>query len=201
MTHILHELVAHFQIYGYIFLFLITFVSASFVPIPTNVFVATSIFIAAQDHISIFTILIISTSGYILGNITNYYLARRYGKPLLSKLGLRRFLESKKFAQLQEKIRVKGPILIFISRFELTSNLLVNIISGITRVKFSKYLFFMIIGEIGQSAIFGSMVYFFGAHWSRFLSLFSRFFFIIIIFVIVYIIYNYRKKKRLNSLN
>ncbi|HWC57411.1 MAG TPA: VTT domain-containing protein [Candidatus Paceibacterota bacterium] len=135
-------------LYKYWALFGITFVAALIVPIPPGTLIMASAAFSYQGYFSFGWVIAVSALGNILGDNAAYWLARQYGRIVLSRIGFRKLLASRQYQKVEARITRHPGFLIFISRFEVTINLIVNIVCGIGKVSYLKYLLFESMGEI-----------------------------------------------------
>lgn len=170
--------------YKYWALFGITFIAALILPVPPGTLIMASSAFAYQGYFSFPLVLLSAILGNILGDNLGYWLARKYGVAVLSRIGFKKVLMSKKFGEVEKLVRRRPGFILFISRFEVFTNLSVNIIAGLSKVPYRKYAFFVAIGEICQVALYGSIGYFFGSNWERIGAAIGHTFLIIIVVAI-----------------
>ncbi len=181
MSFIVHAILPYLLLYKYWAIFMITLVAALAFPIPPGTLLMASAAFASQGYLSFFWVVAIGSLGNIVGDNIGYFLARRYGKRVLSRIGFKKTLESEKYANIERRIQKHPGFLIFITRFEVFSNLAVNIICGLGRVPYGKYLFFEAIGEIAQVLIYCTIGYFVGDNWPAISALIGKFLLVIIV--------------------
>lgn len=195
MDFILQHLIPYILFYKYIALFIIAFLAAFIVPIPSgNVLMIASGF-ASIGYLNIFWIIIISIIGNILGDNLGYFLARRYGKEMLFRIGFRRILESKTFKKIEIKFNEHPGSIILASRFEVFSTLSVNLLSGISKTNYKKYLLYESIGSIIQVTFYSMIGYLFVTSLGSFNSKLSWIIFVIFAVIVVVVFLNKRIKK------
>ncbi len=185
MSTIVTILLPYLLLYKYWALFGITFIAAFFFPVPPGTLIMASAAFSFQGYFDITWVIIVSILGNILGDNAGYWIARLYGTQMLYRIGLRKTLESPRYQKIQARIVRRPGFIIFISRFEVFTNLAVNLISGLGKVSYRKYLLYESIGEISQVLIYGSIGYIFGSNWQTISSLIGRGLLIIVIIAIV----------------
>ncbi len=153
--------------YKYWALFGITFIAALVLPVPPGTLIMASSAFAFQGYFDFKLVLLSAILGNIAGDNVGYFLARKYGMPVLSRIGFRKVLASKRFKEVRQLMRKRPGFIIFVSRFEVFTNLSVNIIAGLTHVPYRKYVLYGAIGEIVQVTLYGSIGYFFGSNWDK----------------------------------
>ncbi|HAE36780.1 TPA: hypothetical protein DCX66_03565 [Candidatus Nomurabacteria bacterium] len=186
---ILTELILPYIIlYKYWALFVVTFFSALFIPIPAGTLLIASSAFASQGYFKISTLLIIVIIANIAGDNLSYLLAKLYGKKVFSHIPfINKVLNSKDFILVEKGISKKSGFIIILSRFEVISTITLNIICGISKIKYKKFLTYEIIGTFANVLFYSSVGYFFGDNWqaiNKLIGNFSIIFFIMIIITI-----------------
>lgn len=198
MSTLITALLPYVLSYNYIAIFIITVLAALLLPIPPGTLLMASSALAAQGYLSFFWVIVSGILGNIVGDNIGYWLARKYGLKILYKIGFKKILESEKYKRLEDKIKKKSGFLIFITRFEAFSNLAINILAGLSRVPYKKYLLYEISGEILQVLIYCSIGYFVGNDWQAISIILSKATKILLFIAILFIIIFWKKiKKRL----
>ena len=187
-------------LYKYWALFGITFIAALVLPVPPGTLIMASSAFAYQGYFDFKLVLLSAIAGNILGDNLGYFLARKYGVSVLSRIGFKKILASKRFKEVELLVRRRPGFILFISRFEVFTNLSVNLIAGMSRVPYPKYALFVAIGEICQVTLYGSIGYFFGSNWERIGAAIGHTFLIIIaVLVAVLVIFWKRITKNLKK--
>src|SRR5882672_10893614 len=88
LTGILSALATLFASYGYIGLFVVSFIAAFALPIPSSVALAVSGALAAEGYLNIWYVLLIALCANVLADLIGFWLARRYGRAVIESLGL-----------------------------------------------------------------------------------------------------------------
>ena len=181
MNALVQLILPYLLVYKYGAIFVITLIAALAFPIPPGTLLMASSAFAAQGFLSFFWVVAVGTLGNIVGDNIGYWLARTYGYRVLCKIGFKKMLDSQKYKNIEERIQKRPGFLIFISRFEVFSNLAVNIICGLGQVPYKKYLGFEVLGEFLQVLIYCSIGYIVGDNWQAISALVSRFLLLILL--------------------
>ena len=163
-------LLSFLLLYKYWALFGVIFLAAVIVPFPSNtVLLATGAF-AGQGYFSFFISLLIAVAANTLGDLIDYFLARRYGHRALHILHIRLpwYVE-----HLEAFLRRHPGPTIFVTRFVGTIEEVVSFLSGFTGVSFATFLIYDMLGNTLSISIVLCAGYFLGIHWQDFLSLFN----------------------------
>jgi len=198
--------------FGYLILFVATFlesfpVAGLFVPGSFAIFLGG--FLSKFQFISVHVldyryVLLFAASGAILGDLFGYILGRYFGREFLHKYG-RYFLIKKEYFEKAGQIVVNhtGKALIF-GRFHPITRSAAPFIVGTERVKFSRFMFFNILGGCLWALLFTSLGYWFGHSYS-FAERFEKWILIftlavVVIIYTIYFIYLFLEKRKINKI-
>ncbi len=193
MDFLVQDIIPYLLIYKYLALFIVSFLAAFIVPIPSGSVLMTVAAFASIGYFDIGLVLLISIAGNILGDNLGYWLSYKFGDKIFSKIGFRFIIQSSKFSIIKQKFREHPGFIIFMSRFEVVSTLLINLLSGIGRVSYRKYLYHEISGTISQVLLYAFIGYVFGYNLQYVNSLIDKIF-LIITFILLLLVVSYRKK-------
>jgi membrane-associated protein len=165
MEAILDSFLSFLLLYKYVGLFIVAFMASLPIPLPSSSILAAAGAFAAQGYFDITTVLVVAFFGNFLGDAVGYFLARAYGVEALHAIGLKRSLSSPLYLKLKLYTQEFSYSLIFFSRFLTGVCSLVNVLSGLTRVKYRVFFGIEIIGEIAYVLLYGLVGYFLGSEW------------------------------------
>lgn len=180
MFSITSFLLSYVLIYKYLAIFVITFLGAIALPLPSGTVVMASAAFAVQGYMSLPLVLVIAILGNVLGDNSGYWLSRRYGLKAVYRLGLRRFITSEKQELANVEIEKHPIIIIYFSRFMTGIAPSVNVVSGLIKFSYKKFLTFEVLGECTEVSFFVTLGYIFGVNW-EYLTRFSYVSWIIIV--------------------
>lgn len=167
MEFILSTFLTFLLLYTYVGLFLISFLAALLLPLPSSSILAAAGAFAAQGYFSISYVLIAAFMGNILGDTTGYFLAQKIGTTTMQKIGFRKIITSSLYTKLVLYMKKFSFSLIFFSRFLTGVGPLVNILSGSTGISKQQFFVIAIIGEIAYVLLYGMTGYFLGSEWEN----------------------------------
>lgn len=196
MNAIAHLILPYLLTYKYLALFSITLVAALILPIPPGTLIMGASAFAYQGLLSFPLVLFSASLGNIVGDNIGYWLARKYGKSVLERIGFKKTLESPRYKGIEDRLKARPGFLVFISRFEVFTNLAVNLICGLSKVPYRKYLLYEITGEVLQVCIYGSIGYLFGENWETINALIGRFLIVIILIALLLVVIYWKKISR-----
>lgn len=179
--------------YKYLAIFVITVIANLFFPIPSGTILMASSAFASQGYFSFFWVFIAGSIGNIVGDNLGYWLARKYGLTILYQIGLRKKIESETYKKLEFKIKKNSGFLIFITRFNVLSSLFVNIISGLSKISYKKFLLYVVLGETTQVLLYCSIGYIVGDNWQNISSSLNKVLWFILLGIVSLILIFWKK--------
>jgi len=95
-----------------------------------------------------------------------YIISLRYGREIFIHIGLGQVFLSSKFTIIENLFMQHSATTIFSSRFLATAmGPAVNILSGVTKIHYKKFLLYDILGECCYVLSYGGLGYIFGDQW------------------------------------
>jgi membrane-associated protein len=188
MHFIAEVILPYLLLYKYVAIFMVTLLAALAVPIPPGTLLMAAAAFASQGYLSFPLVVLAGTAGNVAGDTIGYWLARKYGKRILYRLGFGRVIESGKYRNIERRLRKHPGFLIFVSRFEVFSNLAVNIICGLGEIPYRKYLAFEVIGEFLQVGLYCSIGYLVGDQWDAISGVVGHFLLLVLLVAAVLVI-------------
>jgi membrane-associated protein len=193
MDFLLQNILPYLIAYKYLALFVISFLAAFVLPAPSGSLLTAAAALSLSGYFNIGLVIFISILGNILGDNSNYWLARLYGEKVFSFIGFRQIFKSKTFKLMEKNFREHPGFIVLASRFEVLSTLSVNLLAGVSRVPYKKYLFFESIGSTAQVCFYGLIGYLFGYNWQAASKVSSKIS-ILIVFIWIFMIIVFWKK-------
>ena len=193
MDSLLNIILPFVLVYKYWAIFTVTLIAALAFPIPPGTLLMASAAFASQGYFSFTWVVVVGALGNIVGDNIGFFLARYYGKKVLYKIGFKKILDSQKYKNIEERIKRKPGALIFFSRFEVFSNLAVNLICGLSGLEYRKYIVYEVAGELLQVFIYCGIGYLVGDNWEEISSIISRFL-LLILFIAALLVAIFWKK-------
>ena len=151
-------------------LFLIVFVETGLVLFPflpgDSLLFAAGVFSADGGGLNVWATLIVFWVAAILGNTSNYWIARLFGSRIIDS-GKVKALTPERMAKLDHFFERYGGLTIIITRFMPFFRTFAPFIAGTGHMNFGKFTFFNAVGGISWVSLFVLVGYFFGALNSR----------------------------------
>lgn len=184
MDFLVQIILPYILLYKYWALFTLTFLASLAIPIPAGTLLIASSAFASQGYLNIWTIILVVFWANITGDNLSYWLARLYGRKYLGKIKFfAKLLNSKNFNLIEKSIHDHPGFVIFISRFEVLSTLTINLICGIGKVHYKKFMIYEVLGSLVNVIFYILIGYIFGNSWqtvNKLIGNFSLLFFAVI---------------------
>lgn len=172
--------------YGGVF-FLMTLHSAA-IPVPSEVIMPFSGFLASTGRFNIYAVIITGTLGNLLGASIIYWLAMHGGRELVEKYG-KYVLISKHDITMTDKFFARfGTLAVFLGRCIPVVATFIAIPAGIARVKYRWFALSTVLGALVWNSFLGILGFQLGSHWLTLRSTFQKFDFTIVGAIIILII-------------
>ena len=146
-------------------LFLIVFVETGLVLFPflpgDSLLFAAGVFSADGGGLNVWATLIVFWVAAILGNTSNYWIARLFGSRIIDS-GKVKALTPERMAKLDHFFERYGGLTIIITRFMPFFRTFAPFIAGTGHMNFGKFTFFNAVGGISWVSLFVLVGYFFG---------------------------------------
>jgi membrane protein DedA with SNARE-associated domain len=177
---------SYLLLYKYVALFVIAYLAAFLIPLPSNTTLLAASAFAGQGYLNIYFIFFIALSANVAGDVTGFLLSRKYGKKVLMKTVLRKVILSEKYTDMEKVFSDNAGITIFTTRFFGGIGPLVNFVSGFSdSISFKKFLLYGVPGEMVYVSFFVISGYYVGDAWLDLLSPIESFWLIIGVIVLV----------------
>ena len=165
MNFLVQLILPYILLYKYVALFLITFFASIALPVPAGTLLVASSAFASQGYFNIYIVILVAMLASILGDNVCYWLTYFFGLKVMYFLGFKKILDSKDFNIVEKRIREKPGFVVFISRFDVITSLLVNFISGVSKMSYKKYMLFEAAGTLVSTLFYALAGYLFGDSW------------------------------------
>ncbi|MCU0679351.1 MAG: DedA family protein [Planctomycetes bacterium] len=154
---------------GYPGIVLLMAVESSFIPFPSEVVIPPAAYLAAQGHFNVFLVIISGIIGSLLGACLNYFLALTLGRKAMFKLAARPWakwllVSEKKLTQAENYFLQYGRISTFFGRLVPAVRQLISLPAGFSRMRFSIFIFYTVLGSGVWVTILAALGYYFGAN-------------------------------------
>lgn len=182
--------------YGYAAIFIVIFLAALAIPLPSVSLLLSAAALASQGYFSLPALIVVGIAANIAGDNVSYWLVRSGNEYLKRNQRYRRILSSNHFSYLSDQVS-RYPVFIFVSRFFSFLTIFVNIIAALGSIEYWRFLVWESTGEIVSVIIFCCLGYFLGSDWQYIGQLLEHFgiFAVILLALVIIIPWRYRRKR------
>jgi membrane protein DedA with SNARE-associated domain len=197
MDFLLGSILPYVLIYKYAAIFIISFSGAIILPLPVNLMLLAIGAFSSQGYFNIWFSLTAAMTGNVLGDVTDYFVARKYGEAIIRKFKMR---EKLFFRQLEEELRSDAVSTVFTSRFAGSLSSITNFLAGFVGVPFFKFLIPDILGDFIEPFFVLIIGYVLGVYWSSASSVLNMIAGLVATAVIMFILFRmYRRMAKRHS--
>lgn len=146
MEIIAEWLVKFVHAFGYLGIFIMTFLESTFVPIPSEVTMVPAGYLVQQGEMNLFWVLFASITGTLCGSLTMYYVAASLGRKFLYAYGKYMFFDHDRMAQLDRFFASHGEISIFTARLIPGVRHVISFPAGLAHMNLKKFCIYTGVG-------------------------------------------------------
>jgi len=180
--------------YGYVMIFIFMFMESAYIPIPSEVIMPFSGYLAYIGSLDFFYALAMGVMGNLFGSIFGYYVAYTIGEDKLISLGRYIFINKKEIEKAKKYFQRYGNTTIFFSRVLPAIRTYIALPAGIYKINIYYYASLTFAGSLIWCTILEYLGYKLGNSWNLILysPLHTLLLIVALAFVIaiVYKIYN-----------
>jgi len=160
---------------GYSGLFLLTLLGSANIPLPSEIALPFSGFLAATGKFNFWLVVLAATAGDLAGSLISYFLAHRLEASLQQK---RNFKTAEKFFQ------KFGEISVFLGRLIPVIRAFISFPAGLFKVKLKKFIPLTVAGSFIWMSVLTYIGFVLGNNWSQIEPYFRKFNFLIALLLI-----------------
>jgi membrane protein DedA with SNARE-associated domain len=132
--------------FGYLGIFIMTFIESTFVPIPAEVTLIPAGFLVHKNEMNFYLVWIISVLGTVGGSLFNYYIALYVGRRILTRYGKYFFINDVKLQKMDRFFERHGSLSIFIGRLLPGIKHFISFPAGLARMDLRTFCIYSAIG-------------------------------------------------------
>ena len=185
---------------GYPSILIAMFLESFIAPIPSQIVLAFSGFVASQGTLNIFLVIISATLGAFLGTVPYYFIGlwgEKHIRKFLEKYGKYVFLSQEDVEKGYDAFEKHGSSIVFFGRLLPIIRSVVSFPAGMVKMNFTHFVILTLSGCLILTSIICFAGYFLGENWSVvsvYVDEYERI--IIALFVIVFLLYIWKGIKR-----
>jgi len=200
MPSLLASLLSFILLYKYAALFLITFLSALAVPLPSGAIIVAAFVFAGQGYMNTAGVVATATVGNILGDVVGFALARRYGREFMERIGLKRILHAPFIERLERRVAKHPFVAVFLTRLTTSITPAANLLAGFAKVGWPSFIIADIIGQGAETALNFFYGRVFGETWTFVGPITEKLGYIVIAVAALIVILLWRRRSRAHAL-
>ena len=131
---------------GYWGIFLLMFLESTFFPFPSEIIMIPAGYLAYNNEMNLYLVILVGILGSVAGALVNYYLAIHFGRPFILKYGKYFFIKEETLDKLQTFFTKHGEISTFTGRLIPGIRQLISLPAGLARMNIVKFSFYTAIG-------------------------------------------------------
>ena len=195
---ILDWIVGFVHQFGYIGLFVMTFLESTFVPVPGEVTIVPAGFLIYQGHMHLLPVLLSCILGTMSGSYFTYWFAQQFGVRFVRRYGKYFFFPPHKLSMVQNYFKEHGSVSVFTARLLPGIRHVIAFPAGIAEMKISLFFIYTFLGSTIWTIVLLLVGYFIGSNKGMLLHyiLYIKIGALIVVCVLIPLyIWNHRRKK------
>lgn len=150
---------------GYPGIFLLMVMDGTFTPIPSELILPFSGFLASTGQLSIVWIALVGALGNMVGAMVSYAIGYYGGRPFILKYGKYVFIKEKELHRAEKFFERWGAFAIILSRNLPFFRMFISLPAGIAEMNFPRFVFDSFIGSIPWCLAFTYLGFVLGSNW------------------------------------
>lgn len=183
--------------YGYISLLALMFLENIFPPIPSEIILTFSGYLATLGYFQIQAVVVISTLGSFLGSLCLYAIGYLLSPTKQIKLFHLLRIQSHHIKECQEWFDNHGKKAVFITRFIPVVRSLISLPAGMMAMPLLPFCLYTLLGTLLWNTILVSVGVILGENFDQIRFIISEYKVVVIICIILYIVYWYLKRRKM----
>jgi membrane protein DedA with SNARE-associated domain len=195
---ILNWIVTFVHDFGYVGLFVMTFLESTFTPIPSEVTVVPAGFLIHQGKMHVLPVMLSCIAGTMSGSYFTYWFAQRFGVRFVKRYGKYFFFSADKLVMVQTYFKEHGSISVFTGRLLPGIRHVIGFPAGLAEMKISLFFIYTFLGSTLWTIILLLVGYFIGsnremlAHYVTYIKIGML---LAVLLLLPLYIWNHRRKK------
>ncbi len=184
---------------GYASVFVLMVMESMVMPVPSEAVMPFAGFLIAEKTFTFWHVVLVSTSGSIVGSLISYVAGYYGGMPFVKKFGRYLLLDANELAATEKYFEKRGDITILICRFIPVVRHLISIPAGTGKMNIVKFSIFTIIGAGLWNAFLAHVGFVLKSNWSEVMKYSKIIDIAVVLFLFACIglyIYRHLKRKR-----
>ncbi len=188
---IIDWLVNVISVLGYPGVFISVFLESFIAPIPSEIILPFSGFVASLGSMNIYFVILVATIAAYLGSLPFYFIGRWGEKPVLKfldKYGKYLFIKNSDVKKGFEVFDKYGNGVVFVGRVIPIIRTLISFPAGVAKMNFIKFTVYTLLGSLVWNIVLTYTGYMLGDHWERIGAIVGKYEKVIIVVCIILIL-------------
>lgn len=154
---------------GYPGVFISVFLESFFAPIPSEIILPFSGFVASTGKMNLIFVIVIATVAAYLGSLPFYFIGKWGEKPVINfinKYGKYLFIQQKDVDKVFGAFDKYGKGVVFFGRFIPMIRTLISFPAGVAKMQFARFSMYTLLGSLTWNILLTYAGYQLGDHWS-----------------------------------
>ena len=182
---------------GYPGVFILMVLESAGIPIPSEIVVTFSGFLASQGYFNFWLVVFITTLANLIGSLIFYYVGYRFGNPFILKYGKYIYLTHHHLDLAKQWFEKYGDITVFIGRITPAVRTYISFPAGLGAMNLYRFIILTIIGSFIWNFILAYFGLWLGENWKVVTKYLDMIGLIAIILAITLVVYFWRQGWRL----
>jgi len=184
--------------FGYAGIAAVVFVESFGIPAPGETAIIAGAAYAGRGHLNIFAVAVAAFLAAAVGDSVGYWIGRRGGRPLLTRFGRYVRLTPPRLERVESFMSRQGPKMVLVARFIEGLRQFNGVVAGATRMPFTRFVVWNVLGAALWVGIWSTVGYFVGNHLDRIATTVSRYLVVAVaVAAAVLIAYLWRRRRRI----
>src|SRR3989344_156314 len=181
---------------GYAGVFILSLLESAGIPIPSEVVVPFSGFLAVSGRFSFWFIVFVTTLGNFAGAIILYFIAKSGGRWILEKYGRYIFIHKRDLDLGDEWFSKHGVRAVFFGRLMPVVRTFISIPAGVCKMNFYRFSLYTLLGSLPWNFALALVGYKAGKNWDLLHRYFQKFDIVIIAVIVTIVVWYIVRHKR-----
>ncbi|MGC8565363.1 MAG: DedA family protein [Thermoplasmata archaeon] len=160
--------------FNYFALFILMTLESTMLPIPSEVVIPFSGYLAYKGILNIYLVIIFSSLGGLTGSLIAYYIGYFGGRAFILKYGKYFFISEKNLVTAEKWFKKYGKISVFTTRLVPIIRTFISLPAGIAEMPLKEFIFYTFSGSLLWSTILAVGGYMLQNKWTIIFNIFSN---------------------------
>ena len=151
---------------GYIGIFFLMLFASAAVPLPSEIVMIFSGFLAGQGKFLFLSVVLAGTAGSFVGSLILYFLGSLGGRVLVEKYGKYLFIDNNDLAKAEKFFQKYGNVSNFVGRLIPIIRTFISFPAGLARMPIRRFMFYTLLGSLIWSTALAYLGEVLGEHWA-----------------------------------